>query len=742
MVKLISSIIVLFFLILPVNSEVIKEIKVINNDRISKETIQIFSSIKVGENYDQNDLNRILKEIYDTNFFSNVSLEIKDGVLIIDVEENKIIQNITVEGIKRKELVEDLKSRISSKDKNPFVENNIKNDVLLIKKLLKSSGYYFSEVKTKIIENNNNTIDIIFDLDLGEKAFIQKIEFIGEKFYKDRLLRNIIASEEKRFWKFLTKKKYINTELIKLDQRLLEKYYLDRGHYQIDIRGNFVEFTEDNGFKLTYNINAGPKFLVNSTKLKLPIDYNENDFKKIKKLLSKLEGKTYSINKLNKIAREVEYLTLTNDYEFIDASFKETIVDTNKIDLEFVIKEFEKEYLSKVNVFGNNITEEKVIRDNLEVDEGDPFNKILLTKSINNLKALNIFGKVEYDLVPTENNKKILNITIEEKPTGEISAAAGTGTSGGTFGFGIKENNFLGKNISLDSNLRVDEETVKGKFSVVNPNWNYSDRALIASIESSVTDRMGDYGYETSRTGFSFGSNWEQYDDLFFSPKISLFHEKLDTNQTASDKLKKQEGEYTDADFAYGLVLDKRDRRYQTTDGYLSRFNQRIPFISEDYSLFNSYEFTTFNQIKEIVTKLSIQARAINSITDEDVRVSKRLYVASKRLRGFEPGKIGPVDGGDFIGGNYTTVLNAATTLPEFGANLENIDFQLFLDAANVFGVDYDSSLDSSKLRSSVGFGVDWFTVIGPLNFSIAQPITKADTDKTESIRFNIGTTF
>ena len=742
MLKLISSIIVLFFLILPVNSEVIKEIKVINNDRISKETIQIFSKIKVGENYDQNDLNRILKEIYDTNFFSNVSLEIKDGVLIIDVEENKIIQNITVEGIKRKELVEDLKSRISSKDKNPFVENNIKNDVLLIKKLLKSSGYYFSEVKTKIIENNNNTIDIIFDLDLGEKAFIQKIEFIGEKFYKDRLLRNIIASEEKRFWKFLTKKKYINAELIKLDQRLLEKYYLDRGHYQIDIRGNFVEFTEDNGFKLTYNINAGPKFLVNSTKLKLPIDYDENDFKKIKKLLSKLEGKTYSINKLNKIAREVEYLTLTNDYEFIDASFKETIVDTNKIDLKFVIKEFEKEYLSKVNVFGNNITEEKVIRDNLEVDEGDPFNKILLAKSINNLKALNIFGKVEYDLVPKDNNKKILNITIEEKPTGEISAAAGTGTSGGTFGFGIKENNFLGKNISLDSNLRVDEETIRGKFSVVNPNWNYSDRALIASIESSVTDRMGDYGYETSQTGFSFGSNWEQYDDLFFSPKISMFHEKLDTNQSASDKLKKQEGEYLDADFAYGLVLDKRDRRYQTTDGYLSRFNQRVPLISEDYSLYNSYEYTTFNQIKEIVTKLSVQARAINSITDEDVRVSKRLYVSGKRLRGFEPGKIGPTDAGDFIGGNYTTAINAATTLPEFGANLENVDFQLFLDAANVFGVDYDSSLDSSKLRSSVGFGVDWFTVIGPLNFSIAQPITKADTDKTETFRFNIGTTF
>ena len=744
MLKLISSVILFFFLLMPINAEEIKEIRVINNDRISKDTIQIFSGIKIGESYDQNDLNRILKDIYDTKFFSDVTLEIKDGVLIIDVTENKIIQNISVEGIKRKELIEDLKSRISSKDKNPFVENNIKNDVLLIKKLLKSSGYYFSNVKTKILENNNNTVDLFFTIDLGEKAFIEKIEFIGDKYYKERILRNLIASEEKRFWKFLSKKKYINSDLINLDERLLKKYYLDRGHYDVKIKGSFVEFTENNGFKLTYNINAGPKYVISSAKLKLPIDYNEKDFSKIKKLLSKLEGKLYSLNKLSKIAKEVEYLTLRNDYEFIDASFKENIVGSNKINLEFVIKEFEKEYLAKVNVFGNNITEEKVIRDNLEVDEGDPFNKILLAKSINNLKALNIFGKIEYDVIPTGENdrKKILNITIEEKPTGEISASAGTGTSGGTFGFGIKENNFLGKNISLDSNLRVDEETIRGKFAVVNPNWNYSDRSLIASIESSVTDRMGDYGYKTSQTGFSFGSNWEQYDDLYFSPKISMFHEKLDTNQSASNKLKKQEGDYLDADFAYGLVLDKRDRRFQTSDGYLSRFNQKVPFISEDYAFFNSYEYTTFNKIKEVVTKLSFQARAINSLTDEDVRISKRLYVSGKRLRGFEPGKIGPIDGGDFIGGNYTTAINAATTLPEFGANLENLDFQIFLDAANVFGVDYDSSLDSSKLRSSVGFGVDWFTVIGPLNFSIAQPITKADTDKTESFRFNIGTTF
>ena len=156
--------------------------------------------------------------------FSDVSLEIKDGVLIIDVVENKIIQNITINGLAKQELVKDLKSKISSKDKNPFVENNIENDVLMIKKILKSAGFYFSEVSAKTIENSNNTIDLIFDLELGDKAFIKKIEFIGDKYYKDRVLRNIVASEEAKFWKFITRKKYINAELINLDQRLLKNF--------------------------------------------------------------------------------------------------------------------------------------------------------------------------------------------------------------------------------------------------------------------------------------------------------------------------------------------------------------------------------------------------------------------------------------------------------------------------------------------------------------------------------------
>jgi outer membrane protein insertion porin family len=724
------------------NSEIITGIKVVNNDRISKETILIFSDIEIGKDYSVNDLNKIIQDLYSTNFFSNISLDVTDGILIIDIQENKIIQQITINGIKKDELVELLKKQLLSKDKNPFVENHVRFDINRIKKILENSGYYFSDVTSKIIENDNSTVELVFDITIGEKAFIRNIQFIGDKYYKDRVLRNIIASEEARFWKFLSKKKYINPELIELDKRLLKNHYLNKGHYHVIVNDSFIEYTDNNDFKLVYNIEAGPKFTVDKASLDLPLDYNEKDFVSIIAKLKDLEGEFYSLRKLNKIAKEVEKLTLRNDYEFLDASFIENIISENKINLIFEIKEFKKEYLTKINIFGNNITEEKVVRDNLAVDEGDPFNKLLLAKSINNLKSLNIFGDVNYELNTVDNNKKILDITIEEKPTGEISAAAGAGTQGSTFGFGIKENNFLGKNIMLDTNLRINEETIRGQFSIVNPNWNYTDKVLSTTIESSVTDRMVDYGYKTNRTGFSVGSAWEQYDDVVFSPSLSSYFESLNTNQSATARLKTQEGSYFDTAFAYGIDLDKRNQRYQTSDGFRSRFNQRIPLVSDDFAFLNSYEFTTYNQFSDMVTRISIQGRTVNSLNNEDVRISKRLFIPSKKLRGFQVGKVGPIDSGDFIGGNHTAVLNASTTLPEFGANLETIDFQIFFDAANVWGVDYNSSLDKSSIRSSAGISVDWFTIIGPLNFSVSQSLSKANTDKTETFRFNIGTTF
>jgi len=185
------------------------------------------------------------------------------------------------------------------------------------------------------------------------------------------------------------------------------------------------------------------------------------------------------------------------------------------------------------------------------------------------------------------------------------------------------------------------------------------------------------------------------------------------------------------------------NQNFQPSDGYKTSFFQSLPLITDDGALSNSFTFTNYHSITdEMIFALKFQAKAVNSINDEDVRLSKRLFVSSRTLRGFESGRVGPKDGTDFIGGNYLSALNISTTLPEFLRDLENIDFKLFYDAGNVWGVDYNSSLDSNKIRSSTGLSVDWYTPIGPLSFSLSQPITKADTDVTETFRFDIGTTF
>ena len=323
-------------------------------------------------------------------------------------------------------------------------------------------------------------------------------------------------------------------------------------------------------------------------------------------------------------------------------------------------------------------------------------------------------------------------------------AGAGLGTDGGTVVFGIKENNFLGRGIEFSTDVNVSAESVKGKISLNNPNFQGSDKSLRTSIESTVTDRLTNFGYRSKKSGFSIGSGFEYYDDFYLTTGISSYVEKLDTNSTASATLRKQEGSYFDTFFNYTLSYDKRDQRYKTTDGYISRFSQNVPLISESYTLTNKYDYKVYNKwLNENIASFSFYAKASNSMVGKDVKLSDRLFIPSNKLRGFEAGKIGPKDGADYIGGNYAAAINISTTLPQIFPNLQNTDFSLFFDAGNVWSVDYDSSLpQSNSIRSSVGLAVDFFTPIGPLNFSLTEVITKYEDDVAESFRFNLGTTF
>ena len=233
--KIIILILLFFLKINTVLATIINDVSVTGNDRITKQTIINFGEIKIGSDVSDNDLNDYLKNLYETNFFEDIKLELLDNTLLIQVKELPLIQEIRINGLKAQKTIKDIKDELNLKEKNPFNEFLIQKDLDKILNIFKRSGFYFAEVNVSVEKNTNNTVNIIYDVNRGDQATIKKIDFIGDKVFKNRKLRNIITSEEDQFWKFITSKKYINIERIELDKRLLKNFYLNKGYYNVNI---------------------------------------------------------------------------------------------------------------------------------------------------------------------------------------------------------------------------------------------------------------------------------------------------------------------------------------------------------------------------------------------------------------------------------------------------------------------------------------------------------------------------
>ena len=742
--KLIKLILVVFLFSFKYSlADIVKDIKIIGNERISSDTIKLFSEISLNDSLEIEDLNIILKKLYDTNFFENINVSFKNNLLLIKVIENPIIDNIEYRNIKAQKIVDLLKEDALVKPRFSYNEIILKNEKRRILKLLKKNGYYKANVEMYVEDKGKKLVDLIYEFDLGNKAKIKKISFIGNKIFKDKKLRGIIVSSEYKFWKFLTGRKYLNEDLVNFDNRLLTNFYRNNGYYNVNVNSSFAKMLNDDEFELIFNIDADTKVFFGDISLILPNDFDSNNFKKLNKFFNKIKNQPYSINTISEILDEIDTISSTKQYQFINASVDENLND-NKLDLTFKIIETEKYYVKKINILGNTITAENVIRNQFEVDEGDPYSEILINKSINNLKSLNFFSDVNKEIIDDTSTKtKTINITVDEKPTGEIFAQAGAGTDGNSFAIGVRENNFLGNGIKFDSNLTISSESLKGKFSLTNPNFNNTDKSLYTSIEAQETDKLKSNGYKSNKTGISYGTNFEIYDDFFLGVGNSNFYEKISTNSTASARQKAQAGNYWDSILKLSFNYDKRDQKFQTSSGFKSFYSLDLPFISDTFTLKNYYTHSYyFNLFEKNVSTISFYLESANALKDKDVKLSERIKIPSKRLRGFENGRVGPKDGGDYIGGNYAYSINFSSNIPKLFEDSQNLDFLFFTDIADLWGVDYDSSLNDNEIRSSIGLGLDWFSPIGPMNFSIAQPITKADSDKTESFRFNLGTTF
>ena len=725
-------------------AEIVNQIEVNGNKRVSDETVKVYGDIKkVGSDFTRADLDSILKNLYSTDFFEDINIEIINNKLMINLNEYPLINEIVLIGEPSKKISEQIKKIISLKEKNSFIRNNLNKDVNLIKKLYSSLGYKFTNIDTKVRKIDENNYDIAIEIDKGNLTKIKKIFFSGDKKVKEKRLRDIIASEEDKFWKVISNNSKFSENQISLDKRLLVNYYKNLGYYDVEVTSTSAEILDSSNVNLYYSINAGNRYIFDKIETIVDSTFDKKIFYPLNKSYQKIIGEYYSPSKVKRILEEIDELIERNNLQFVEHDVKQTIED-GKIKLAFNIIEGKKILIERINITGNNVTNESVIRSELSIDEGDPFTNLNLEKSVANLKSRNIFKSVKSEVLEGSSaDLKIINININEKPTGEISAGAGVGTNGGTLAFTITENNWLGegKKVALDFELTA--ESLKGMFTYTNPNYDLLGNSIQYSLTNTTNDKP-DQGYENSIVGFGIGTGFEQYNNVFATLGLNLSHDDLKTDSTASDSLKKQKGQFTELAANYGFSYDLRNRSFMPTDGSIISFNQTFPIYADKPFINNTFAASIYESLTEnYIGSGKIYFSAVNGLNDEDVRISKRKSLRSTRLRGFERGKVGPVDGADHVGGNYAAALNFDVSLPNFLPESTKTDVALFLDFGNVWGVDYSSTLDdSNEIRSSTGINASWLSPVGPMTFTFATNLSKATTDVTETFNFNVGTSF
>ncbi len=743
MYKLYIIIIISFFFNVLLHAEIVKKVQISGNKRVSEETIKIYGDIKINQDYTEKKINQILNDLYSTNFFEDVKIELSNGILKVNLVEYPVINELIILGEPAKKYLTEIQKVIKLKKKDSFIKTYLSSDVETIKKLYASIGYNFVTINTKVREIDKNNLDLIFEIEKGEVTKISKISFTGDKQIREKRLRDVIASEEDKFWKFISRNTRFSQNLVNLDIRLLTNYYKSIGYYDVKVASNSAEIKQSGNVELIYTIDAGKRYFIKKIVTNADSVFDKNLFYSLNKEYQKIIGSYYSPFKIKKLLEEIDSLIERNNLQFVEHNVEE-IIEGDSIVIKFNIYEGEKTLVERINVLGNNITDESVIRSELLLDEGDPFTKLGLDKSIAKIKARNIFRSVQPKVSSgSSSNLKIIDINVEEKPTGEISAGAGIGTNGGTFGFTVNENNWLGQGKNVGLEVEVDQESIRGTVNYTNPNYDMLGNSLNYFLSSTTNDKP-DQGYENTLVTAGFGTGFEQYKDIFATLGLSASYDDLRTVDNASDTLKKQEGTFHELAGDYGFTFDRRNRSFMPTDGSIISFNQSLPLYADKSSIGNTFSASKYHSFSENVVGASkLFLTTIHGLGDDDVRLSKRRKLSTSKLRGFQKGRVGPRDGLDYIGGNYAAALNFEASLPNLLPESSKTDIGLFLDFGNVWGVDFDDTIDdSNKIRSSTGVAASWMSPLGPMTFILSTNLTKASTDQTEAFNFNLGTTF
>ena len=732
------------------HAEAIQHIRIEGAQRIEASTVQSYIDIQPGDSFDQDKLDHALKNLYATGLFADVSLYQEKQDLVIVVVENPIINQVAFEG-NSKVKEDDLRNEIQLHPRNVLTRTKVQADVERLQEVYRVGGYFSADIQAKIIKLDQNRVNLVYEINEGLPTYISRISFVGNRHYDESQLQKIVRSREERWWRFWSSDDKYDPDRLAYDRELLRKYYLDHGYADFRVENAVAELSPDHkNFYVTFVLDEGDRYKVGNVDIKSFIP--EVDAKLYRKQVTFKTGDWYNASALEKSINALTDSLGNKSHPFIDVRPDvQRNHDKHTIDVSFAINEGAKVFVENINISGNSRTLDEVIRREMTLSEGDPFNVSRMKKSEQRLKDLGFFETATIKPVPGSTpDKTNLDVQVTEKSTGELSLGAGFSTSDGPLAdFSIKEKNFLGKGQEFDLSTTLAAKRTAFDLSFTEPYFLKRDLSAGVDLFHSTTNYQSQSSYDYKRTGGGFhmgyplSDNWRQNLTYAYSDNTIS-----NVPATASTFIKAQEGRRTSSTVGQRLTYDTTDSKQDPTEGLLARIDAEATGLGGDSRYLKTRIGGTYYYpvIDKWVFSLLGEGGYIQGYGGETVHINERFYIGGSTLRGFQDSGIGPRDSAtdDSLGGNAFYRGSAQIEFPSGLPEDLGVRLHTFTDAGSLWKVDDTGPtvVDNNTLRVTAGAGVAWRSPLGPVQVDFAFPLKKATLDRTEVFRFNFGTRF
>jgi outer membrane protein insertion porin family len=734
------------------SAAVISGVKIEGTQRIEPATVMSYLSLKAGDRFEPNAVNQSLKALFATGYFSDIQLFREGSLLVVKIVENPIINEIAFEG-NDEAKEEDLLSETQLRPRIVYTRAKVQEDVQRLLQIYRRMGHYSATIDPKIIKLDQNRVNLVYEIHEGKKTKVRAINFVGNVRFSDGALREVIQTRETRWYRFLTSDDNYDADRIAYDEELLRKFYLSKGYADFTVKSSVAELTPDQkDFFLTYTITEGERYRLGSVNINSRIKGMDN--KALNPHIKTKKGDWYNVEKVDTSISEVTDELANQQFAFAEVK-PDVSLDRKKreVNLNYVINESPRVFVERIDISSNTRTLDKVIRREMRLVEGDPFNRTKLKKSEQKLRDLNFFRNVSVKTIPgSRPDLAIIKVEVEEQSTGELSVGAGFSTSDGPLGdFRIRERNFLGKGQDLQLATTISGRTQEYDLKFTEP--YFLDRNLSAGIDlfHTTTDYQDESSYDQARSGggvrvgYPLSENWRQ--DFNYTLQNN---EIRNISTDASRYIIEQEGQRITSSIGQALTYSTIDNRMDPTEGILASISNDVAGFGGDAKyISNKVKGASYWPLSDDRLWIFSTAGEVGYIIgfDNDVRINERYFLGGATFRGFDTAGIGPRDlsTNDALGGNRYAKGNVELTTPIGSATKElGVRSHFFTEFGTLGQLDSTGAdiVDQESLRLSVGFGISWRSPMGPLRGDLALPIIKEEYDEKRIFNFSFGTRF